>query len=81
METWLNTGKRLEKTYQFKSFEEAMHFMQQATPIITSLDHHPTWTNTYNRITVQLTTHDTGNTITEKDWTLARYLDELYYAI
>lgn len=77
MKDWQNDGRQLVKTFQFGSFEEAMQFMQAATAFITALDHHPTWTNTYNTVTVQLTTHDAGNTLTEKDWELARFLDEL----
>lgn len=78
MNNWLTTGNCLEKTYTFASFEAAMLFMQQATLKITALDHHPTWTNTYNRIHVSLQTHDAGNQVTQKDLALANELDELF---
>jgi 4a-hydroxytetrahydrobiopterin dehydratase len=55
-----------------------MQFMQNAAPFISETDHHPTWSNTYNRVEVKLTTHDAGNKITDKDRKLADYLDKLY---
>ncbi len=78
MASWKTTNQSLEKTYEFSTFEEAMHFMQDATPFITQTDHHPTWSNTYNRVHVMITTHDAGNQVTEKDRILANFLDELY---
>jgi 4a-hydroxytetrahydrobiopterin dehydratase len=78
MSTWKEENNSLIKTFEFSSFEEAMQFMQNATPFISETDHHPTWSNTYNRIEVKLTTHDVGNKITEKDRKLATYLDKLH---
>ena len=78
MTNWTNNENSIEKTFTFDSFESAMHFMQKASPTISELDHHPTWTNTYNQIHVSLCTHDAGNTVTQKDWELARELDVLF---
>ena len=78
MSTWKEENQVLLKTFTFASFEEAMQFMQNATPFISESDHHPTWSNTYNRVEVMLTTHDAGNKITDKDRKLADYLDKLY---
>lgn len=78
MTNWTNNENSLEKTYRFDTFESAMDFMQQAALIISETDHHPTWTNTYNQIHVSLSTHDAGNKVTDKDWTLAHALDTLY---
>jgi len=78
MNHWKEENNTLIKTFEFSSFEEAMQFMQNATPFISETDHHPTWTNTYNRVEVKLTTHDVGNKITEKDRKLAAYLDKLH---
>lgn len=78
MTNWTNNENSLEKTYRFDTFESAMDFMQQAALIISEADHHPTWTNTYNQIHVSLCTHDAGNKVTDKDWTLAHALDTLY---
>lgn len=78
MSTWKEENQVLLKTFTFASFEEAMQFMQNATPFISETDHHPTWSNTYNRVEVMLTTHDAGNKITDQDMKLADYLDKLY---
>jgi 4a-hydroxytetrahydrobiopterin dehydratase len=78
MSTWKEENQVLVKTFTFASFEEAMQFMQNAGPFISETDHHPTWSNTYNRVEVKLTTHDAGNKVTEKDRKLANYLDELF---
>ena len=78
MSTWKEENNTLIKTFEFTSFEEAMLFMQDATPFISKTDHHPTWSNTYNRVQVIITTHDAGNKVTEKDHALATYLDELF---
>lgn len=78
MNDWKEENQALEKTYVFDSFEDAIQFMVIAAPEISVLDHHPTWTNTYNRLHVRLTTHDSGNQVTEKDWALARILDDLF---
>jgi 4a-hydroxytetrahydrobiopterin dehydratase len=42
------------------------------------MNHHPEWTNVYNRVMVRLTTHDAGHTVTPKDWELAQVLDDHY---
>jgi 4a-hydroxytetrahydrobiopterin dehydratase len=78
MSTWKEENQVLIKTFTFASFEEAMQFMQNAAPFISETDHHPTWSNTYNRVEVRLTTHDAGNKVTEKDYNLSRILDEVY---
>ena len=78
MTSWKTTNQALEKTFEFSTFEEAMQFMQDATPFITQTDHHTTWSNTYNRVHVRITTHDAGNQVTEKDHALAMHLDELF---
>ena len=78
MSTWKEENQVLLKTFTFATFEEAMQFMQNATQFISESDHHPTWSNTYNRVEMMLTTHDAGNKITDKDRKLADYLDKLY---
>ena len=75
---WTETAGQLEKTFTFDTFESAMLFMQKAAEKITELDHHPTWTYTFNRIHIVLSTHDAGNKVTEKDRELAQALDSIY---
>ena len=81
MANWINENNALHKTYTFADFETAMHFMQLAAKSISIQNHHPEWTNVYNKVSVKLTTHDAGNTITEKDEMLAIMFDEVYNSI
>ena len=81
MANWINENNALHKTYTFADFETAMHFMQLAAKSISIHNHHPEWTNVYNKVSVKLTTHDAGNTITEKDEMLAVALDEIFNKI
>lgn len=78
MKTWKETNNALCKTFEFATFEEAIDWMYKASTIISEHNHHPTWTNTYNKVHVQLSTHDAGNVVTEKDWTLAEVLNGVY---
>ena len=75
---WDETPNTLEKEFVFVSFEMAMEFIRQAAIRITEINHHPEWSNVYNRVRVKLTTHDAGNIVTEKDRELAEILDEIY---
>ena len=68
----------LSKTYEFDSFEEAMDYMHRATAVISRINHHPEWTNRYNKLEVRLTTHDQGNVVTQRDHQLATELDQLF---
>jgi 4a-hydroxytetrahydrobiopterin dehydratase len=79
MVNWKESNQALEKTFTFNNFEDVMRFMVLATPYISEQNHHPTWTNTYNQLQIQLTTHDAGNQVTDKDRELARFLDSLYH--
>ncbi len=75
MNTWTEVDNTLCKTFEFETFEAAIEWMNKASIIISRHDHHPTWTNTYNKVHVQLSTHDAGNIVTEKDRILAEALD------
>jgi 4a-hydroxytetrahydrobiopterin dehydratase len=77
MNQWTELHNALHKTFEFSTFLDAMHWMQKASVEIDKLNHHPKWTNIYNRVEVQLTTHDAGNSVTAKDWELARILDAI----
>jgi len=79
--SWINENNALHKTYTFADFETAMHFMQIASKQISIHNHHPEWSNVYNKVSIKLTTHDAGNTITEKDEILAVMFDEVYNSI
>ncbi len=68
-------GDRLAKTYRFATFRDALAFMVRAGFEAEALDHHPEWTNVYNRVAVRLNTHDAGGRVTAKDVELAGRLD------
>jgi len=77
MNNWKEENHKLTKTFVFKSFADAIAWMVKASFAIEKLDHHPEWSNIYNKVHVTLTTHDAGNTITEKDRKLAKILDSI----
>lgn len=75
---WKEEDNQLKKTYEFKNFIEAFGFMTRAAMVIEKQNHHPKWTNVYNRLEVSLCTHDAGDIVTEKDRALAKAMDELF---
>lgn len=77
MINWKEENNKLSKTFTFKTFGEAIAWMVKASFEIEKINHHPEWTNVYNKVHVSLTTHDSGNTITEKDKQLAEIFDLL----
>lgn len=77
MTNWKEENNKLTKTFLFKNFGEAMAWMVKASCEIEKLNHHPEWSNVYNKVHVSLTTHDAENTVTEKDKQLAEILDLL----
>ena len=76
LEGWAIKDYKLHKEFQFDSFNQAFGFMARAAMEIEKMNHHPEWFNVYNRITVDLTTHDAGG-ITNNDINLARILNSL----
>ena len=72
-------GKSIGRTFTFRSFARAFGFMSTAAIYAEKMNHHPTWTNTYNKVEVLLTTHD-ANDLTELDFKLARKMDKLFGA-
>jgi 4a-hydroxytetrahydrobiopterin dehydratase len=74
---WIEENNRLKNTFQFKDFTEAFGFMTKVALVAEKMNHHPTWTNTWNTVAIELTSHDAGNTITERDRKLAQAIDKL----
>ena len=70
-------NNQLQATIEFKDFIEAFGFMTKVAIVAEKMDHHPNWSNVYNTVKINLTTHDAGNTITEKDRKLAAKIDEI----
>lgn len=73
---WRLQANALEVEWVFKDFVQAMAFMNAVAEVAERLNHHPEWSNVYNRVTVRLTTHDAGG-LTALDFALAREMDEL----
>ena len=69
---WTYEGGALAKEFKFASFREALSFMVRVAFEAEAMDHHPDWTNVYNRVAVRLSTHDAGGKVTAKDVALAR---------
>ncbi len=73
---WSVVNEKLHKEFQFESFNQAFGFMTRAAMEIEKMNHHPEWFNVYNKITIELTTHDAGG-ITKNDVNLAKILNSL----
>jgi 4a-hydroxytetrahydrobiopterin dehydratase len=71
---WSVKDGKLHREYKFPDFAHAFGMMATAAPTIEKMDHHPEWSNVYNRVTVDLSTHDAGG-ITQKDFDLATLLE------
>ena len=75
---WQEEDNKLKRSLKFKDFKQAMAFMNQVADVAEAMNHHPWWSNVYNKVTIELTTHDAGNIVTEKDRQLARRIDEIF---
>ena len=74
---WSVKDEKLHRDFEFESFNQAFGFMTRAAMEIEKMNHHPEWFNVYNRISVDLMTHDAGG-ITENDIQLAKILNSLF---
>ena len=64
-------------TFKFKDFSEAFAFMTRVALVAEKMDHHPEWTNVYNKVEIRLSTHDAGDMVTDKDRKLAAAIDTI----
>ena len=74
---WKEGNNSLTRTFEFKDFSEAFAFMTRVALIAEKMNHHPEWTNVYNKVSFKLSTHDAGNTVTDRDRKLAAAIDKL----
>lgn len=74
---WKEENNSLYKKLEFKNFSEAFAFMTRVAIEAEKANHHPLWTNVYNKVEIWLSTHDAGNIVTEKDKKLAKAIDAL----
>ncbi|PSK89490.1 4a-hydroxytetrahydrobiopterin dehydratase [Taibaiella chishuiensis] len=74
---WTEKENKLYRAFTFGDFKEAFAFMTRVAALADAQDHHPTWTNTYNKVEIWLNTHDAGDIVTDKDRELAKAIDKL----
>lgn len=73
---WKEENNTLKKTFEFDDFSSALAWMVKVGVHAEKMNHHPEWSNVYNKVSVTLCTHDEGNVITEKDRKLAEIMDK-----
>ena len=74
---WTEKDNKLQKSFKFSDFTEAFGFMTKVAIEAEKMNHHPEWSNVYNSVNIQLSTHDAGVIVTEKDHQLAEIIDKL----
>ncbi|MCU0319105.1 MAG: 4a-hydroxytetrahydrobiopterin dehydratase [Flavobacteriales bacterium] len=77
MSNWEERPEGLCRTFEFGDFVQAFAFMTRVALIAERMGHHPSWTNTYNTVSIVLNTHDAGGAITDKDHRLAKAIDKV----
>ncbi len=75
---WQKKNDALWAVFTFKDFKSAFAFMTEIALIAEKMDHHPDWTNCWNRVEIRLSTHEAGNIITAKDERLAKAIEAVY---
>jgi len=74
---WEEKNNTLYRKFEFKDFSAAWAFMTRVALAAEKMDHHPLWTNVYNKVEIWLSTHDAGDIVTDKDRKLAKKIDSL----
>lgn len=72
---WEEKDNTLNKKFSFKDFSEAFAFMTRVAIAAEKMDHHPKWTNEYNKVEIWLSTHNAGDIVTDKDYKLSKIID------
>ena len=75
--TWNEVDGRLQRDFVFADFSEAFAFMTRVAMLAETHGHHPDWSNSYNTVSIEFTTHDQANTVTDVDRTMAAAIDDL----
>lgn len=75
---WKEENNSLTKTFEFKDFINAFAFMTKVALEAEKMNHHPNWSNEYNKVIIKLNTHSEGNIVKEKDRALAEKIDKHY---
>ena len=72
------SDNKLKASFSFNNFVEAFSFMTSVALIAEKMDHHPNWSNVYNNVEIELSTHSAGNVVTEKDHKLAGEIEKIF---
>jgi len=75
--SWAEVDGALQRTFEFDDFSGAFAFMTRVALLAETRNHHPDWSNSWNRVTISLTTHDAGSVVTENDRSMAAAIDDL----
>ena len=75
---WTENDNKLTKEFVFDDFGQAWAFMTEVAMLAERKNHHPDWTNVWNRVMISLTSHDEGNVVTEKDRKMAEGIDRIF---
>ncbi|MCW8897390.1 MAG: 4a-hydroxytetrahydrobiopterin dehydratase [Flavobacteriales bacterium] len=74
---WIEKNNKLFRSFEFKDFKEAFAFMTKVALIVEKMNHHPDWSNSYNKVEISLCSHDAGDIVTDKDRELAEKITNL----
>lgn len=74
---WNKQNNTLHKQFEFKDFSTAFAFMLRVALVAEKMNHHPNWSNIWNKVQISLSTHDAGDVVTEKDERLAAEIDAI----
>jgi 4a-hydroxytetrahydrobiopterin dehydratase len=74
---WKEENNQLKRNFEFKNFIDAFAFMTKVALLAEKMNHHPNWSNVYNKVSIVLFTHDANDSITEKDRKLAAAIDAI----
>lgn len=77
LDGWSVADGKLHRELKFANFVEAFGFMARVALLAEKMNHHPEWSNVYNRVTIDLVTHDAGNAISQRDLDLAKAINQL----
>jgi 4a-hydroxytetrahydrobiopterin dehydratase len=75
---WKEEDNKLKRSFQFDDFVDAFAFMTRVAFAAEKMNHHPNWSNVYNKVEIVLFTHDVNDSITDKDRKLSKEIDKIY---
>lgn len=75
---WQEENNQLKHSFKFNNFIEAFGFMTKVAMVAEKMNHHPNWSNVYNKVEISLCTHDAGDVVTDKDRKLAEAIDKIF---